>query len=65
MHDQSILRLLLENSNGPDMEKNSKGKLSQETGLSTDHDLGQRYYEDEEYPYTSNGAVDLDYLWNY
>ncbi|KAM7516763.1 hypothetical protein LguiA_006346 [Lonicera macranthoides] len=65
MHDQSILRLLLENSNGPDMEKNSKGKLSQETGSSTDHDLGERYYEDEEYPYTSNGAVDLDCLWNY
>lgn len=65
MQDQSILRLLLENNNGSDMEKNSKRELSQETGLSTDQDSGQRCYEGEDYPYTSNGAVDLDCLWNY
>lgn len=73
--DQSILRYLLEyNGEESGNLKNSKTEFSQDTtgGMSTDrssvisnHDMGQRSYEDQEYPINSAGPVDLDCLWNY
>ncbi|KAK6913275.1 NAC domain [Dillenia turbinata] len=76
MPDHTILRALIEN-NGLDITKqSSKAEFSQETGLSNDmntdissvvsnHEMGQRSFEDQEDPCTSAGPVDLDCLWNY
>lgn len=71
MHDQSILRILLEN-HASNMERNTKAaEFSPDTGFSTDissvvsnHDMGQRSFEDQE-PSSSAGPVDIDCLWNY
>lgn len=63
MQDQSILRLLIDSNQG-----NMKAELSQDTDMSsglTNHEIGQRCYEDEDYQINSAGPVDLDCLWNY
>lgn len=75
IQDQSILRYFLLDYSGEESEmmKNSKTDFSPDTGgMSTDmssvvsnHEMGQRSYEDHEYPITSGGPVDLDCLWNY
>ncbi|CAK9186067.1 unnamed protein product [Ilex paraguariensis] len=72
MHDQSILRVLMEN-NGTNLKQNCKSEFSNDTDMSTDigsglsrHEMAQRPYEGEEYPITTSaGPVDLDCLWNY
>ncbi|KAF8399506.1 hypothetical protein HHK36_015373 [Tetracentron sinense] len=78
MHDQSILRTLLE-SHGSSMKQSCKTEMemvsiSQETSLTTDmnteissvvsnQERGRRAFDDHEGPYT--GPVDLDCLWGY
>ncbi|KAJ8774966.1 hypothetical protein K2173_019970 [Erythroxylum novogranatense] len=71
MPDQSILRFLLENT-GPIMKRTTKTELSPDTGLSTDmssgttnHEMVQRSFDDQEDPSSSGGPVDFDCLWNY
>ncbi|CAK9162935.1 unnamed protein product [Ilex paraguariensis] len=71
MQNQSTPRLLLEN-NGTNLKQHCKAEFSHDTGLSTDlssalsnHEMDQRFYEDEHYPITSAGPVDLDCLWDF
>lgn len=65
MQEESIFNYFLEN-NGAEMKNSSKTEYSQDTcGMSTDVSCGQRCCEDEEYPITSGGPVDLDCLWNF
>ncbi|KAK9272758.1 hypothetical protein L1049_003135 [Liquidambar formosana] len=75
VQDQSMLRAFLEKY-GSNMQQNSKAEFSQETGQSGDmntdissvvsnHDMGQRSFEDQDGPSTSAGPVDLDCLWSY
>jgi hypothetical protein len=70
MHEQSILRILLENQ-APNMEQITKAEFSPETAFSTDissvvsnHDMAQRSFEDQE-PSSCAGPVDIDCIWNY
>lgn len=76
MQDSSLLKFLVENNETEDetrRKQSYKTEFSQDTGgISTDissvvsnHDMGQSTYEDQEYPITSAGPVDLDCLWNY
>lgn len=77
VQDQSILRTLLENHGSSTIKlENCKvvESISQETGLTTDHEIssvvsnhemGSRSLEEQDAPSTSSGPVDLDYLWNY
>lgn len=75
IQDQSILRYFVLEYNGEEskIKTNSKTDFSPDTGgMSTDmssvvsnHEMGQRSSEDQEYPITSGGPVDLDCLWNY
>ncbi|XP_057486798.1 NAC domain-containing protein 100-like [Actinidia eriantha] len=63
--DQSILSLLLEN-NEMDMKRDLKAEFSPvSTDISSNHEVGQMNYEDQEDPITSGGPVDIDCLWNY
>ncbi|WOG93294.1 hypothetical protein DCAR_0312575 [Daucus carota subsp. sativus] len=65
MQDESIFNYFLEN-NGEQTKTSTKTEYSEDTcGMSTDLSCGQRCREDEAYPITSGGPVDLDCLWNY
>lgn len=77
LQDQSsILRFLLENQGfnmNMDMNRNTKTEFSQETGMSTtdissvlsNHEMGQRSFDDHDDPCSSAAPVDIDCLWNY
>lgn len=75
VQDHSILRFLLEGNGAENTRKKANAEFSQDTGVSTDmssplsnHEDWRTSYEDQEFPITSAGPLDLQdnyCLWNY